>query len=89
MLKTGKEEIITDKEEIEEVLLFMDIFWQKLFAGTLKLPGELTWIPKLADRMDPNQFGAINEHRTGAYFWLVTSKEIKNFWLNSFRNLSP
>ncbi|KAA1086203.1 hypothetical protein PGTUg99_001667 [Puccinia graminis f. sp. tritici] len=78
----GHNNALTNKSKLEEILTFMETFWQERKAGEEILEAEdFRWISTLPDILNPDD--RINSDTTyrGYALWFITAEEVTKYWM--------
>jgi hypothetical protein len=81
MGKEGK--IDTRSKSVQEVLNFMNKFWDESMEKKIVLKNKYFHISKVADFLDPSTPMREKSHYNGRALWYATSKEILKYWFNN------
>ncbi|KAH9443302.1 hypothetical protein Pst134EB_027647 [Puccinia striiformis f. sp. tritici] len=88
LLHGHQDEMITT-EEVQEVLRFMNDFWEKMDRKeSLVTSHPHLWLPRISTMLDPSDLSFQKKNHTGKSMWYPISREITRYWTEQNKDLN-
>jgi hypothetical protein len=88
-----KDEINIEIEKLEELLDFMNEFWDNIINNKVGIRAkDFHWISKIPEFLNPDIKISIKNYYTGAALWYITAQDVLRYWskhnMNKYKYLT-